>query len=124
MTDTRGITARNEALRALFEKHMGVRASTFERAVLKAGRRLPRRLRHQAEVLIEAEGFAAHPKLERRIDSVAVRAAHRSLEAHLKTLNHSEVRRTQAINMAAGVAFNLLVVGVLVVVFLRWRGLV
>ncbi|MEE4187488.1 MAG: hypothetical protein V2I76_03450 [Roseobacter sp.] len=124
MENASDIIQRTDRLRALFEKHMGVRAPTLERAVRRAGRRLPRALRQKAQTLVEAENLAVHPKLERRIDQTECETAYRALAAHLKTLDLAQERRTRLLNTLAAVAFNLLAFAILMLIVLRWQGLV
>lgn len=124
MDEQTSISTELEALRGLFEKHLGVRAPTLAKAVRRTGRRLPRGLRTQAGILVEAESYAAHPKLERRIDRGATDAALGALTAYLKTQDLSKERTTRRLNTLAVVVFNLLVIAVLFIVVLRWRGFV
>lgn len=123
MNDTVTIHAQAEAIRSLFETHMGVRAKTLQAAVRRAGRRLPRGLRSKAAVLVEALEMSENPKLARRLDYSATKSAYRDLVAYLETLDLKEERRTQRLNLLAGIAFNLLILGVLVLLWLRWQGL-
>ncbi len=118
------IRAEFDDLRALFEKHLGVRAPTVKAAVRRAGRRLPRGMRAQAAVLVEAEALAAHPKLERRIDRARTAAAYATLRDYLRTQDLAKERATRRINTAVVVVFNLLVIAAGLIVVLRWRGFV
>ncbi|MEM9578717.1 MAG: hypothetical protein AAF999_17105 [Pseudomonadota bacterium] len=118
------ITEKTHRLTQLLEKHMGTRGKTFEAAVRRAGRRLPRGLRAKAQVLISAQHMAVHPKLMRRVDPEEVAAAYDALEAHLIQMDLTEQRKTRALNIAAGLALNLLLVGGVVLAVMRWRGLV
>ena len=68
--------------------------------------------------------MAQHPKLMRRIDPEAVAAAYSALEAHLTQIDLAERRKTKALNVVAGLVLNLLLLGIAVLVFLRWQGLV
>ena len=118
------ISTQIDAMRDLFEKHLGVRAPTLEKAVRRAGRRLPRGVRAKAGVLVEAEGYATHPKLERRIDRAATDAAVNELSTYLKAQDLDRERTTRRLNALAGLVFNLLLVGALLIVVLRWRGFI
>ncbi len=117
MQDTEEIKSEADALRALFEKHLGVKAATFERAVKRAGRRLPRSLRQQAALIVEAEGYSAHPKLAHRVDRAAFDRAARALSHYLKSLDLAQQRKDWWLNMLAGLAFKMLIV---LAVFLAW----
>ncbi len=124
MEGTKDIEEQAEAVTALFEAHMGIRAATLDAAVKRAGRRLPRGVRAKAGVLTEALVLAQNPKLARRLDYSTTQAAYRDLVAYLETLDLAEEKRTRLLNLLAGIAFNLMVVAVLVLIWLRWRGLV
>ncbi|MFK7764297.1 MAG: hypothetical protein AB8B62_13630 [Roseobacter sp.] len=122
--DSIQVSQKTEDLRLKLEKHLGVKAASFSKAVRRAGRALPGRLRKQAHVLIKAEEMAAHPKLARRIDNGAVQTAFRDINLYLDAQDLSEQRKTRLLNLAAGIALNLLIVGALAVIVLRWRGVI
>lgn len=124
MDDTADIHTQAEAVRSLLETHMGVRSKTLEGAVRRAGRRLPRSLRNKAALLVEALVLSENPKMARRLDYTAIYSAYRDLVAYLETLDLAEEKRTRLVNLTAGIAFNLLIAGGLVLLWLRWRGLV
>lgn len=124
MNETKNIHVQAEAVRTLFETQMGVHAKTLAMAVRRAGRRLPRRARAKADVLIEALQQSENPKLARRLDYTKTHSAYRDLVAFLETLDLAEQKRTQRLNLLAGIAFNLLILGVLVLLWVRWQGLI
>ncbi len=96
----------------------------FERQVAKAGRLLPRRQRRNAARLIEARSFGGHPKLARQIDLRTLEGIYRDMRTFLEQTEPGELRWTRRINLAAAIAFNLLVVGILIVLALVWTGTV
>ncbi|MFK7745720.1 MAG: hypothetical protein AB8B47_11745 [Roseobacter sp.] len=124
MQETDDITQKIETVRNLLEKHMGIKSDHLARGVHKAGRRLPRGVRKQAAILVEAETFAAHPKLMRQIDYPAVDRAYQDVSDHLRGLDLADARWGRFLNIAALIALNVLIVIVLVVLLLRWRGVV
>lgn len=124
MKDDLDISRKTEDLRALMEKHLGVKAKSFERACARAGRRLPRRLRQPVARLSEASQMAQNPKLQRYMDAQALDADYRAIKVWLGKKNLEEERKTRRLNLAALIAFQMLLIGVLLVAFLRWRGLV
>jgi hypothetical protein len=121
MQDSEEIKSEADALRELFEKHLGVKAPTFERAVKRAGRRLPRGLRQQAARIVEAEAFSAHPKLAPRVDRAAFDRAARDLSLYLKSIDLAQQRKDRWLNLLAGVAFNMLIVLALFLAWLWWQ---
>ena len=113
-----------DKLAALMEERLGVRGDGFEEKFARAGRLLPRKLRREGSLLIEARAMAAHPKLGRRLDQRRLRTAAQALERHLERIDGTQRRITLAINWVAGNAFNLLIVLALTLAVLAWRGLV
>ncbi len=113
-----------DRLAALMEERLGIRGDGFEAKFARAGRLLPRKLRREGTLLIEARTMAAHPKLGRRLDERRLRDAVRALERHLERIDGTQRRITVAINWVAGNAFNLLIVLALTWAILAWRGLV
>lgn len=118
------IGGKTQDLRDLFKKQFGIRSASFEKAVRRAGRDLPRNIRSSAAVLIEAERMAQHPKLARRIDSAGVEAAYRDIANHLESIDLSAQRSTRFLNMLAGMVAKVLLICGLVVLFIWWRGLI
>ena len=84
MQDDLDISKRVDSLRELMEKHLGIKARSFEKACNRAGRQLPRRLRGPAARLIEAASMAENPKLQRYMDATAVAADYRAIEDWLE----------------------------------------
>ena len=118
------VAEKTARLVGLMDKHLGTRGKSFEQSLRRAGRQLPRGLRAKGRMLIEAETYAAHPKLMRQVDMAAVDSAVRDFETFLSGIDRAEARKTRALNMAARLAFQFLVIAVALLVFLRWRGLV
>ncbi len=109
---------------ALIEQRLRVSAPTLEAQVRKAGNRLPQKVRNAAEALVEATVMAQSPKLLVRIDDEAVATAYDICVKHLNSVNQSARRTGLVLDAGARVAFALLVVCVLLVVVLHWRGYV
>ncbi len=118
------IQAQEARLLELAKEKFGVRAKTLGRAMKKIGRRVPARLHRQAEVLVAAQRLGGHPKLMMQVDAVAVKKAFDEIVAHLEAIDVTDRRKGAMLNLGAALSFNLLVVVVLVILVLRWRGLV
>ncbi len=116
------IDARAERLRAALETALGVKARSYGAALRKAGRRLPKPVRRQADVVARAHAIDGHPKLRRTIDMDAVARAEADLLAHLKTIDRADQRRGRLLGLAGVIVFNLLVVAALFVSWLVWSG--
>ncbi|WP_417699531.1 hypothetical protein [Pseudophaeobacter sp.] len=93
-------------------------------ALAKARRRLPRRIYKQGMRLAEALPLLEHPKLRQIQDEESLRKAAREVKRHLKSIDIADRRKGRLLEMLAGMVFSLLVVFVLLVVVLRWRGFV
>lgn len=99
-----------EDIRALISERLRLRATNLEAALKKAGRRLPRRLRREGGVLLQAERDATHPRLRARIDPRRVARARAALIAHLEELNPKEARKTQGLRLLGDISLKLLIV--------------
>lgn len=107
-----------EMLRAKF----GVRAKTVQRAMHKVGRRVPARLHKQAHVIVAAHKLGGNPKLMRQVDAGAVTRAFDDIFAHLKTIDVRKRRIDRLLDVLGSISFNLIVLSAVLIVFLRWRG--
>ncbi len=117
-------TRRLTDLRALLAEKLGTRGPSLAAQVRRAGRRLPRRLRREAEVLARAERMSTHPRFARLIDPREVRRAEGRLSRHLRGIDPALVRRNRRKNAAAALGLYVLVTLGLVVTVLWWRGYV
>jgi hypothetical protein len=109
-----------EALRV----QLRVRGRTLAAQLRKAGRRLPRGVRRDGAVLVEALALAASPKLARQVDMRRAQAAHRHILQYLDTVDIGAKRRDMALQIVASIALALLVTGCLVIAVLALRGFV
>ena len=55
-------------LRMMMEAKLGVKSHSFAQAIKRAGRRLPKKQRRQAQPLLEAEQKVEIPKLAPQLD--------------------------------------------------------
>ncbi|WP_050603279.1 hypothetical protein [Ruegeria sp. 6PALISEP08] len=109
---------------ALLRAKLGVRDKTLEASIRKAKRRLPRRVYKQAMVLARSEAMAAHPKLRLVLDTPKLNHASEVVQGHLSAINLADRRWGWFLGMLGGLAFNLLALTTLLLVFLWWRGLI
>lgn len=110
-----------ERLSDLLHRKLGTRGTTLEEQVRRAGRRLPGHVRRRAQVLVEAERLAGHPRLATRIDPTALARALSEVEAHLSG-NTAAHRRTGLVLAVLGrvVAAGLLLFALWVAIML-WQ---
>lgn len=112
------------SLRLLLSEKLGTKGADLRSHVRRAGRRLPRRLRREAEFLIRAEQMARHPRFARLIDTREVARAQGRLSRHLGAIDPALIRRNRMKNAAAGFGLIVLATFALVVTLLWWRGYV
>ena len=106
----------------LLEERLHVRGATLEQRLRSAGRRLPRRVREAGDALATATQMLGNAKLMYQVDDETVAFAYDVCVRHLTTVNPSAARRGLVLDIAARIAFAMLVVAVLLVAVLYWRG--
>lgn len=114
----RRVAAAEKALRVAY----GGKPGTFEEALRRAGRRLPRRARKAGQEIVAAQALAGHPQLRLQIDWARVeRALERVVEAANK-VDRKDTRKGKVLGALASLAFNLLLLFTLIVLFAVWQG--
>ena len=112
-----------EEISELLRARLGVRGRDLPERLRKARRLLPRHQRRAIARLSAAARMEGHPKLARQIDRAGIEADWRAAKAYLEALSRGKRRADMAIGALASAAFALLASAVLLVVALRWRGL-
>lgn len=115
---------RAEKLAQLMEERLGLGGDGFAAKLGRAGRSLPRRIRRDGAVIVEALALQAHPKLSRQIDEARLNRAFTHIERYLRAIDPWERRKGLLLNWLAGLAFSLLVVAGLLIAAMRWRGMI
>lgn len=110
------------AVRDALERHLGIKGRSLAHQVKRAGRRLPTRIRAQAALLGEAEALCGNPRLLRQLGEARVKQACKEVSEHLAGVDRAEVRRGRVLSILAVIAFNLILVFIAFVIFLRTRG--
>ena len=108
----------------LIDERLKIPGNSLETRLHRAGNRLPRPVRDAGEALVQATQMAQSPKLLMQIDDEAVAIAYDICVKYLNTVNQSARRKGLILDAAARIAFALLVVGVLLVGVLHWRGFI
>lgn len=124
MKEPNAISNQIEAVQDLLNAKFGVRKRALPRMLGRVGRRLPRRMHARAQVLIDAQKLAGHPKLARQMDQSVVTRAYEDLRAHLEAIDVADRRKGLMLGLAGSLAFNLLVVAGAFVAWLWWAGYV
>ncbi|WP_370303280.1 hypothetical protein [Pseudooceanicola sp.] len=122
MTDTDQFSDQIDPIMELMRSKLGIRARSFPAALARAGRRLPRPIRREGQVLAEALARADNPRLRPTLDQPRLAAAAEALKSHLATLDNADRRRALALDILGALAFSLLLTAALVIVLLAWRG--
>ena len=122
MIDTEEFQGRIAGLQQALTDRMHLRGATLERQLRRAGRRLPRRQRRAAAIILGAQDWMAHAKLARVLDTSQVNRAFADLHAYLDTLNPQEARKTALLRLTGGIVLNLMMLAGLIYALIRWQG--
>jgi len=114
------VTERADEMAGRMARQLRVRGTGLAEVTRNAGRRLPRRLRSDAEALIRAEALSGHPKLAHQVDPKRIARAVKRLNRYLERQNPGRERWGAILDRLAAVAF-VLVVAVLAVFFTLLR---
>ena len=110
-------------LNDLLEEKLGLRKGPLARRAARAGRRLPAYVRKSLHRLSQAQALMAHPKLAQQVNTAELQRSYAQACAHLQAIDPGARRKTAALRLAAGLAFNILALGALVLALLHWRRL-
>jgi hypothetical protein len=111
-----------DEVKRLIEQRLRIKGATLDKALARAGRLLPKWAQREGRYLAQAGQYMEHPKLRLMIDVAKVEKAHKNLVEHLTSIDPAERRKTRVLGMLGVVSFNLIVVIVVLVSFLMWRG--
>ena len=115
---------RIEALAEKMAKQLRLKGGgSFREMVEKAGRRLPRAVKADAALLIEAENMASHSKLARCVDEKKIAKAAKRVAAFLDKQDPVKERWHAFLDGLAKVAFVFVVVVLGAFFFMIWRGI-
>ena len=109
-------------IREALAERLGVKANDLETALRRAHAHLPRRIRAHGDQIVAAARIADHPKLRNRIDLQALARAEREILQHLEGIDPAERRKDFWLGLAGVIAFNILVIVGLFVVWLVFSG--
>lgn len=93
-------------------------------ALKRVRRRIPRRIYKQGMKLADALPLLDHPKLRLTVDEKPLRGAAREVKAHLQKIDLADRRKGFWLGVLGSMAFSVLAVLILLIVVLRWRGLI
>lgn len=118
------IDAQIDGLKDLLASRLGLKRGTLARRVARAGRRLPAGIRNDIAAVAEAENMVHHPRLARRIDPKMTHGAYERAATFLRAIDVKDRRKGVILSILGSIAFNILAVFTLLIVVLRWRGLI
>lgn len=124
MITDKDMAAKSRKLRGLMQQKLDVRGRDLRQSLRRAGRRLPKAVRKRGAALMRAEMLAHNPKTAQQVDADAVERDYEYVRAHLASIDVNEMRKTRVLSVTGTVVANLIVVGVLFIVWLWWRGYV
>lgn len=124
MINPHDLDTRTRELRRLFELKHGVKSQSLAQALKRVGRRLPRRLRRDGQMLLRLEKMIQNPKLARQADAQEMNRALTAMTTHLESIDVADRRRGRMLGIAGIVAANVLIVAALFVWWLWAEGYV
>lgn len=124
MIDPYQFQQNTEAASELLRRKFGVRGRGLETRLRRAGRRLPKAARRAGQDIVQIQPYMSHPKLARLLEETHVTGAFDALHSNLEGINRADRRKGAVLALAGGLVFNLIIVVTVLVLLLRWRGIV
>ena len=122
--DPEDYTATCNRLNDLLHGQIGARGPDLAASLHYAGRLLPRRVRQAGGRIVDLGGQLENPEFARVTDAEELARDVAIVERYLNRQNPKLRKARARANLAAGLAFQIAVVIALVILVLRWRGLV
>ena len=109
---------------SLMDERLGVAGADLSAKLKKGGRLLPHKVRAAAGKLAKAAEMAKNPKLLMQIDEGELAEAYDLCVRHLGSISRRERRIGALVGFLASVALGVLVLAVVGLLVLRWRGFI
>ncbi len=106
------------------ETQLGVSGKTLQAKLRRAGRLLPKHVRKDADLIVQAQPLADNPKLMKQVNLPRLEAAERRVLAYLRQIDPADRRWGKFLGVMGGLSFNILAAIALFIGVLVWRGLV
>ena len=113
---------RTTALAERMAQQLRLRSGTLDEVSARAGRKLPRHLRNEIEVLLSAQRMSKNPKLMHHVDATQIKKAEKKLNRFLDKQNPKAEQRAEMLDTIAKIAFVVFSVALAVFLTLLWRG--
>ena len=111
-----------ERVAALLEERLSIKGKGLPEKLRKGGRLLPRKVRLSAEALADAATRSQNPKLLLQIDEAAVVNAYDVCSKHLAKIDAADRRLGSVLRTASSMVISMMVVALIAVGVLHWRG--
>ena len=113
----------NRELAALMRERLGIRrGETLAEKMRRGGRLLPRKVRREAQYLVETETRVAVPKLAFQMDVARTQKAAEVVRRYLETVDAADRRKGVLLGILGWLAFNFLLISGLVIWWLWETG--
>ena len=116
------LNERSDALAQKMAQQLRLRRGDLASVAERAGRKLPKHLRTDVDVILEAQQKAAHPKLKHHVDAAQIIKAEKKVYRFLDKQNPKAERRNEILDTIAKVAFVVFSVVLASFLILLWRG--
>ena len=116
------VNERADALAEYMASKLRVNGKDLRTVMARAGRRLPRHLRVEAEKLAQATEMTSHPRLSQFIDEKSLVRADRKVRRFLARQDPSKARRGEILDVIAKIAFVIFTVVLVAFFVLLSRG--
>lgn len=113
-----------DRIATLMEEKLRARGTGLAAKLHARGGALPRKVRSAAAELAKAADMAQSPKLLLQIDHEALARNYDICTRHLSAMKPRSGWMDSTLAIAASIAMSLLLVALLVIALLRWRGLI
>jgi len=107
---------------SLMEKRMNIAGKGLREKLRRGGRRLPRKVRREAEYLAEVAELAMHPKMQLMLDDARIATAYDTCVKYLNPLGASDRLKGAMLGVGGSIAFAVFVVVAGMIGVLVWRG--
>jgi len=111
----------NEIAKLMADK-LGAKGRDLRAKLRHSGRLLPRHIRDAALSVAEAERKMGSTKLMKQVDPVALGHAKHACITYLREIDSAAATRRAVADYFSGLALNILLLAVLILAVLVWRG--
>lgn len=112
-----------EKLAKRMRDRMAVGGTSVAQTLEKGRGALPKHYRAKADRIVEALQMANHPRLAQQIDVAGIDRAAKDILDYLRTVSVRRDRERRVFDVVLTILLNLAGVGIMLVAFLTWKGL-